>query len=89
MATDASESKNCLGFVVNDMLSRTEPLHGNKKNTGLISHLKQRVGTLRRLSKFISSKGLEMMAIVIFTQNVSIFTSFWECVRTEIKLNLT
>ena len=59
-------SERLLGVVVNNRLSWKEHLHGDKENTGLISQLKQRVGTLRRLSKHMSKKRLKMMASGIF-----------------------
>ena len=45
---EETASEKLLGMVVNNRLSWKEHLHGDQENTGLISQLKQRVGTLRR-----------------------------------------
>ena len=59
-------SEKLLGLVVNNRLSWKEHLHGDQENPGLISQLKQRVGTLRRLSKYMSKERLKMMVSGIF-----------------------
>ena len=58
-----------LGMVINNRLSWKEPLHGDQENPGLIRQLKQRVGTLRRLLKYMSNEGLKMMVGGIFYSN--------------------
>ena len=52
--------------MINDKLSWKEHLHGDEDNPGLISQLKQRLGTLRRLSKHMSRDRLKIMVGGIF-----------------------
>ena len=59
-------SEKLLGVVINNKLSWKEHLYGDKDNPGLISQLKQRVGTLRRLSKYMSKERLKKMVSGIF-----------------------
>jgi hypothetical protein len=59
-------SEKLLGIVVNNKLTWQQYLHGDDENIGLISQLKQRVGILRRLSRYLSKKKLKMMARGIF-----------------------
>ena len=48
-----SESEKLLGVVVNNKLTSQHHLHGDEENSGLIPQLKQRVGTLKRLLKYM------------------------------------
>ena len=61
-----TESEKLLGVVVNNQLTWQHHLHGDEENSGLIPQLKQRVGTLRRLSKYMNKKRLSMMGSGIF-----------------------
>ena len=63
---EETDSENLLGVIINNKLSRKDHLYGYKDNTGLINQLKQRVGTLRRLSKYMSTERLKMMVSGIF-----------------------
>ena len=61
-----SESEKLLGVVVNNKLTWQHHLHGNEENSGLIPQLKQRVGTLKRLSKYMNKGRLKMTTSGIF-----------------------
>ena len=61
-----SKSERLLGVVVNNILTWKEHLYGDEENTGLINQLKQRVGTLRRLSKYVEKDRLKMLANGLF-----------------------
>ena len=61
-----SESEKLLGVVINNQLTWHHHLHGDEANSGLIPQLKQRVGTLRRLSKYMDRRRLKMMSCGIF-----------------------
>ena len=61
-----STSEKLLGVTVNNMMTWKEHLYGDAENMGLISQLKQRVGTLKRLSRYTSRKSLRMLASGIF-----------------------
>ena len=61
-----TESEKLLGVVVNNKLTWQHHLHGDTENTGLIPQLKQRVGILRRLSKYMNKSRLRMMGNGIF-----------------------
>jgi hypothetical protein len=63
---EETASEKLLGMVVNNRLSWKEHLHGDQENPGLIRQLKQRVGTMRRLSKYMSKERLKMMVSGIF-----------------------
>ena len=63
---EETDSEKLLGVVINNILSWKEHLYGDDENPGLISQLKQRVGTLRRLSKYMSKERLKMMVSGIF-----------------------
>ena len=54
---EETESEKLLGVTINNKLSWKDHLYGDKDNPGLVSQLKQRVGTLRRLSKYMSKEG--------------------------------
>ena len=56
--------------VVNNKLTWKEHLHGDNENLGLITQLKKRVRTLKRLSKFMSKKILAMLSGDIFYSNL-------------------
>ena len=51
---------------MNNQLTWRQHLHGDTENSGLIPQLKQIIGTLRRLSKFMNKSRLSMMASGIF-----------------------
>ena len=55
------ETEKLLGVIINNRLSWKDHLYGDEDNPGLISQLKQRVGTLRRLSRYMSTERLKMM----------------------------
>ena len=59
-------SKKLIGVVGNNKLTWKDHLHGDMKNEGLITQLKKRVGTLKRLAKFMSKKILSMFSGGIF-----------------------
>jgi hypothetical protein len=63
---EETTSEKLLGIVIKNKLSRKEHLYGDKDNPGLIGQLKERVGTLRRLSKYMSKERLKMMVSGIF-----------------------
>ena len=56
---EETASEKLLGVVINNKLSWKEHFYGDKENPGLISQLKQRVGTLKRLSKYMSKERLK------------------------------
>ena len=49
---EETNSEKLLGVIINNRLSWKDHLYGDEDNSGLISQLKQRVGTLKRLSKY-------------------------------------
>jgi hypothetical protein len=52
-----------LAMVVNNRFSWKKHLFGDQENPGLVSQLNQRVGTLRRLSKYMSKERLKIMPV--------------------------
>ena len=56
---EETSSEKLLGLVINNKLSWKEHLYGDQDNPGLISQFKQRLGTLRRLSKHMSRDRLK------------------------------
>ena len=65
-------SEKPLRVVVNNNLTWKEHLHGDNKNERLITQLKKRVGTLKRLAKFMSKKSLFMLSGFIFCSKLVI-----------------
>ena len=63
---EETDSGKLLGVIINNKISWKDHLYGDKDNSGLDSQLKQRVGTLRRLSKYMSTERLKMMVSGIF-----------------------
>ena len=63
---EETTSEKLLGIVFNNKLSWKDHLYGDQDNPGLISQLKQRLGTLRRLSTYMSKERLKMMVSGIF-----------------------
>mgnify|MGYP001179234605 FL=1 len=63
---EETSSEKLLGLVINNKLTWKEHLYGDEDNPGLISQLKQRLGTLKRLSKHMSRDRLKMMVSGIF-----------------------
>ena len=61
-----STSEKLLGVTVNNMMTWKEHLYGDTENIGLISQLKQRVGTSKRLSRYTSRMSLRMLTSGIF-----------------------
>ena len=59
-------SEKLLGVVINNKLTWQQHLYGDEENSGLIPQLKQRLGTLRRLSRYMNKKRLKLMASGIF-----------------------
>ena len=64
---EETTSEKLLGVVVNNKLTWKEHLYGDNENEGLITQLKKRVGTLKRLAKFMSKKRLSMLSIIVKT----------------------
>ena len=71
---EETDSEKLLGVIINNKLYWKDHLYGDKDNSGLINQLKQRVGTLRRLSKYMSTDRLKMMV----SENV-LFAGIQEC----------
>ena len=63
---EETTSEKLLGVVVNNNLTWKEHLYGDNENEGLITQLKKRVGTLKRLAKYMSKKRLSMLSGGIF-----------------------
>ena len=63
---EETDSEKLLGVIINNKLSWKEHLYGDEDNPGLISQLKQRVDTLRRLSKYMSTERSKMTVSGIF-----------------------
>ena len=63
---EETTSEKLLGVVVNNKLTWKEHLYGDNENEGLITQLKKRVGTLKRLAKYMSKKRLSMLSGGIF-----------------------
>ena len=61
-----STSEKLLGVTVNNTMTWKEHLYGDSENMGLINQLKQRVGTLKRLSRYTSRTSLRMLTSGIF-----------------------
>ena len=61
-----SSSEKLLGLVVNNKLTWREHLYGDAENQGLIGQLKQRVGVLQKLSRFVNKTTLKMLTNGIF-----------------------
>ena len=51
---------------MNNNLTWKEHLYGDNENEGLITQLKKRVGTLKRLAKYMSKKRFSMLSGGIF-----------------------
>ena len=72
-----TRSEKLLGLVINNELTWQEHLHGetwrtgDKNAPGLIPQLSQRVGILKRLSKFMSKKRLNLFVNGIFYSKLS------------------
>ena len=63
---EETTSEKLLGVVVNNTLTRKEHLYGDNENEGLITQLKKRVGTLKRLAKYMNKSRLSMLSEGIF-----------------------
>ena len=63
---EETTSEKLIGVVVNNNLTWKEYLYGDNENEGLITQLKKRVGTLKRLAKYMSKKRLSMLSGGIF-----------------------
>ena len=63
---EETTSEKLQGVVVNNQLTWKEHLYGDNENEGLITQLKKRVGTLKRLAKYMSKKRLSMLLGGIF-----------------------
>ena len=72
-----SESEKLLGIVINNRLTWKEHLYGetwrevDKNEVGLIPQLSQRVGILKRLSKYMSRERLKLFSHGIFYSKLS------------------
>ena len=53
---EGTKSDKLLGVIINDKLMCIEHLHCDNENEGLITLLKEKVGTLKKLSKYMSHK---------------------------------
>ena len=74
-----SKTEKLLGVTVNSMMTWKEHLYGDAESQGLISQLKQRVGTLKRLSKYTSKDCLKMLVNGLFySVNSNIVFQFLE-----------
>ena len=62
---EETTSEKLLGVVVNNTLTWKEHLYGDNENEGLITQLKKRVGTLKRLAKYMSKSRLSILSEVI------------------------
>ena len=83
-----SETKNekLLGIVINNQMTKKEHLYGEDwrmegNSPGLIPQLTQRLGILRKLSKYSSKKKLKIFASGLFYSKLSyclpLFTNTW------------
>ena len=63
---EETTSEKLLGVVENNKLTWKEHLYGDNENEGLKTLLKKRVGTLKRLAKFMGKKRLAMLLDVCF-----------------------
>ena len=63
---EETTSEKLLGVVVNNTLTWKEHLYGDNENEGLITQLKKRVGTLKRLAKYMNKSRLSMLSEGIF-----------------------
>ena len=66
-----SVSEKLLGMIINNKLTWSHHLHGDKENKGLISKLSQRAGLIRRLSQFMPQKQLKIVSNGIFFSLIS------------------
>ena len=81
-------SEKLLGVIVNNHMTWHEHLHGEQwrteedNNMGLIPQLSQRVGILRKLSRYTSKKKLKMLISGIFYSKLSyclpLFSNTWD-----------
>ena len=72
MEVEETKSEKLLGVIINNKLTWQEHLHGetwrkgDENATGLIPQLSQRVGILKRMSKYMNKKRLELFTNSIF-----------------------
>ena len=88
---EETTSEKLLGVMLNNKLTWKEYLHGDNKYEGLITQLKKRVWTLKRLAQFMSKKRLWLLSRGIFhsklvyclavTRNISGIQNYREGIR--------
>ena len=66
-----SNSEKLLGVVLNNHLTWKNHLYGDKENKGLVPQLSQRLGMLKRLSRFMSKEKLQYFSTGIFYSKLS------------------
>ena len=79
---EETTSEKLLGVVVNNKLTWKEHLYGDNENEGLITQLKKRVGTLKRLAKFMSTNKEEIVNALrryFLLENIVLFGQNREC----------
>ena len=79
---EETTSEKLLGVVVNNKLTWKEHLYGDNENEGLITQLKKRVGTLKRLAKFMSTNKEEIVNALrryFLLENIVLFGQNQEC----------
>ena len=74
---EETTSEKLLGVVVNNTLTWKEHLYGDNENEGLITQLKKRVGTLKRLAKYMNKSRLSMLSEGIFYSKLVYFCRNW------------
>ena len=77
---EETPSKKLLGLAINNTMTWTNHLHGNKENKGLLPKLSQRAGIIRKLSKIMPPDRLRIVANGIFFSLVSYGIQIFGCV---------
>ena len=63
---EESSSEKLLGLIVNNTMTWSDHLHGNKDHKGLLSKLSQRAGLIRKLSQLMPQERLRTISNGIF-----------------------
>ena len=66
-----SSSEKLLGVVINNELTWKNHLYGDDEHQGLIPQLSQRIGVLKKISKYMSKEKLKFFANGIFYSKLS------------------